>query len=496
MNICLRISVLLVFGNLILFAAPKRPAWVDSRPSAPHLFQGIGVSDDTGSKEEDRFRADQNARVEIIQEISSTITTQVSSYYEETVKNNKAEVSDNTEMYSSLSSIYADGTIEGIKIVDRYYDKKNKTYYSHATLLRSEFESQMARRATTAKLFAKDLFQQAQTVLKAGDPRSALNNLSKALSHVLVAQSIIKKQLQFDLDNDGKLEFLDARLSQDMVSILNGFSFVKLGGDEQKGERDQALSVPIEGQVRYTQNGESTPMKNAALSIKLEGAKAEFSEVISTDKDGNFTLGIDKIISASSPTPKIMINIHLPDLAIYYATQGVDLTEVLPNGLTYTFKIDVAASVNIFVRVLEEVNGGRVSKAGSEGRLIKALIKEKYKVIDVMRIARSISVEELDFALYYEDFESLTETLTPHATYAIVGIVSSETSSTGPLNYARAAATLNVIDLESGRILSSGNQDNIKAAGNTEKKANKAALKKCSDTAITELLAGLETALN
>lgn len=495
MNLFVRTSLLILFSNLMLVAAPKRPAWVDSPPYAPHLFQGFGVADETGSKEADRLKADQNARTEIIQEISSTISSSISSFYEESIQNDDPGESRATEVYTSLSSIYADGTIEGIQIVDRYYDKKTGTYYSHATLLRSEFETQMSRRATEAQLFAKGLFQQAQTVLNDGDVSSALNSLNKALSQVLVAQAIIKKQLQFDLDDDGNPNFLDAMLSQSMRSLLNDVNFVILSGEGQKGERNQALSGPMEGQILYSQNGNSIPVKYAALSVNLEGAEADHAPVITTGDDGSFTLRIDKILSASSPNPKVKVNFYLPQLDMYYKSQVVDLMEILPSGLEFSFRIDVAASVKIFVRVLEEIEGALQRNSKSDGILTKALLSQDYTIIDPLKIQHSVSLLDLDESLYDEDYRGLPELLGSHANYAIVGLISSRTSATGTVNYARSTAKLKVIDLGNGRVIAVGNKSNVKAGGNTTEKANSSALKKSSYSAIAELLVGLNTAL-
>jgi len=130
----IRLLAIILLSSLTLFSAPKRPAWVDSTPTAPQLYQGIGVADQTSTTEEDRLRADQNARSEIIQEISSTISSEVSSYYQETAASGNFTADQNFEVFTSLSSAYAEATIEGIRIVDRYFDKKTKTHYSYATL--------------------------------------------------------------------------------------------------------------------------------------------------------------------------------------------------------------------------------------------------------------------------------------------------------------------------------------------------------------------------
>ena len=491
-------SFLLILTSVLciqIAAAPKRPDWVDSIPVALHLYQGMGVADDTGSAEEDRLRADQNARSEIIQEISSTISSEVALYYQESIGSQGVQSAESVEVFTSLSSAYADATIEGIRIVDRYYDKKRKTHYTYATLSRADFQEQMKRKADAAIQYTQERFKLAHQALDGDDVRSALNELSGALSHVLTAQSLVKKHLRGDLDQDGKTEYLDARLGQAMTSILKEIRFIQLEGDQQKGERDQALKAPLKGQLIYTRGDLEIPITNAALAVSIEGAEADFARVVTTNSEGEFSVTIDNVISASRPNPSIGINLHFPQMAMYYATTGVNLQEIISSGLNFTFNMDVAASVKIFVRVLEEINGERLTKSKSDGLLIKALIGKKYKVIDAMRISRSISIEDLDFSLYYEEYESLAETLLPFANYAIIGVISSETSSTGTINYAQAYAKLNVVDLSTGRILSSGNTTGAKTSGNTEDKANKSALRKCSYAAISDVMRGLQSAL-
>ncbi len=486
---------LIILSCITILYGAKRPAWVDSTPNNPHLYQGFGVADKSGSAEEDRLRADQNARAEIIREISSTISSEVSSYYQEATASGNINVEDGVEIFTSLSSAFANATIEGIKIVDRYYDRKQKVYYSYATLLRSTFQSQMARQADEAAAYAAERFGYAQKAIQTDDISVALNHLSSALSHVLVAQSIVKRHLDGDLAGDGKREFLDIRLSHELSTLIHDIRFTKLSEDNQAGERSQALPHSLNGQVSYEQNGKAIPLINLPLRVNLEGATAELNKQIMTNQDGYFEVRIDKLSSASSPTPQVIVNLDLPQLSLM-AGKSDDWAALASGGVHFSIKMDVAASVSIFVRILEEIDGERVSRSKSEATMIKALVSQKYKVIDAMRISRSVALDDLDFSLYYEDYSDLSKNLAPYANYAIVGVVSSETSSTGTLNYARASAKINVIDLKSGRIVSSGNQANIKAAGNTEIKANTSALRKCAYAAITDIMRNLETALN
>ena len=477
-------------------AGAKRPDWVNSRPVATHLFQGIGVADNTGSMEKDRLRADQNARTEIIQEISSSISSNVSSYYSETNTSGDLATSQSMEVFSTLSTAYAEATIEGIAIVDRYFDKKTGTHYSYATLRRSDFQAQMARQAEEARQYAQERYGYAQQALADKNIGGAINHLSQALGHVMVAQSVVKRHLEGDLEGSGGTSFLDAGLSHALSTLMAGITITKVSGDGQKGERNQGLPQNLEGRVTYASNGEQIPLPNIALAISVDGAEADYEPLINTNDKGVFQGRIQVIHSASIADPAVHFDLHLPNLQVWLEQSGGSGGEQFPRGPVYHFQMDVIASVRVFVRVLEEINGEPVKRSNSESMLVKALVGKKYKVIDARQTASAITPDQLDSFVSYEAFDSLVEALKQVADYAVVGVISSETSSTGTLNYARANATVNTIDLNSGRIIATGVQENVKAAGNTEEKANTTALRKCSTDAIAELLAQMDTALN
>jgi len=486
------VALYLLLGGFIVIAFAKRPAWVDTPPTSPLLFQGFGTADDTGSAEQDRLRADQNARTEIIQQISSTLSSEIKSYYQQSSGSEGSTHAKTSELFTSLSSIFSDGTIEGLRIADRYHDKRNKIYYSYAVLAKADYEAQMARRAGAARAYAEQGFETAQQALKGGNIGIALSELSKALGQVLVSQSIVKRHLQGDLNNDGQTAYLDQQLSAELIRLLNQAHFIKLGGDNQRGERNQALFNALNGRLMFGAGDQASPLKNVPLIVSVTGAEAEFPALIRTNADGYFEVSIRRMISASSPHPQVRINFYFPELTMVNQESN-DLE--LSAGAVFDLQMDVTSSVTVFVRILEEINGARLPHSKSESKVIKALISQKYKVIDGQQLAQEISLDALDPAISYEDYGQLADVLAAHATYAVIGLVASETSSTGTLNYARGSANLHAIDLRNGRIIAAASQDNVKAAGNTEKKANDSALRKSSYAAISEIMQGLAAAL-
>jgi len=166
-----------------------------------------------------------------------------------------------------------------------------------------------------------------------------------------------------------------------------------------------------------------------------------------------------------------------------------------PQGSKGTEQPDVSTSPGIFVWVPEEIDGVRLENSKGEKTLTQALLSQNYQVLSFIDLQKTTSLKSLDRAIDKGKFKKIAKPLRLHADFAIIGIISSETYSTGTLNYARATAHIDVVDLQTGKILSSSHQAGIKAAGNTEIKANTSALRKCAFATISELMQDLETIL-
>ena len=489
------ITILLISGlGQFLQAKDKRPAWTDTPPTAPQFFHGIGFADETGSPEEDRRRADEGARREIVQEISSTIQSEVRSFYEETAVNGAVEETTSTETFTSITSQYASETIAGIKIKERYFDKNQGIYYSYATLSRADFEAQLRKRAMATVRFCQDAYRLATAAEERGELYPALNTLSKALGELLVSQAFLKQKLEADLEGKGRSEALQLRIQSEIMRLMSEINFEIISGNDQSGQRNRGLSEALKG--RFT-DGQGNGLANIPLSIEMVGAQGLTGDGNTTDANGAFSIYIQNIESAKLARPSIRVRMAIPELEPFRAQVPYAFEVLDRKGPEFHFQIDVAASVKIFVRVLEEINGEIQQRSSTDGKLIKALIQEDYTILDTRRIAREVSTEDLDFSILYEDYAGISKSLAPHADYAIIGLISSSDSgsSSGVLFYARADSRVVVLDLDNGQLLANSARQQIKGAGNSSPRANLTAVKTCSDGTVADILEGLNTAL-
>ncbi len=473
----------------------KRPVWVIHFPTDPAWFHGVGMAEETGSPEADQSRADEAAKSQIVQEISATIESAVKTFYSE-VSNSGEEGSETTlsEGFTSITSSYARETLSGIQIVDRYHDENHDLYYSYARLSRADFQRQIQERAEQAIRFSQDAYRLSRTSLERGEVYPAVSTLANALGNLLVSQAFVRQKLEGDIEGNGRSEMLQLRLQTELMQVLGDIRFETLGGDDQHGNRNRGLSEPLYGRFM---RGDGTPLAGLPLATTVEGATATLQPGVVTNAEGEFNFYVENIDAARVARPVVHVRIDVPELApfqeeIPYAFEVLDRV-----GPEYHFQMDVAASVRIFVRVLEEINGETLQRSSTDGSLIKALLAKRYTVLDARRLSREVSIEEVNFSILYEDYNTLDGILGDKADYAIIGLLSSNDSgsSSGVLFYARTDVRIVVLDLDSGQILASSHLDQVKGAGNSALRAAQKALSTASGQAVKDILDGLDEAL-
>jgi|GEM_PF-2080561 len=485
----------ILFSTVLASEPDKRPKWVDQVPNNPELLQGIGLADDTGSPESDQKRADVNAITQIINEISTSVSSSLTDFYQEDSQTGQSAKT--LEIFTKISSQFAQETISGIKIAGRYCDAKKKVYYAYAVITREELENQFKARADNAIRLCQDYHRYAQKALLDGNIFGALNNYNKALAELFVVQANLKQNLTGDLDNSGKKEMLQVRLENEIGKILPNVYFQVISGDGQVAQRNRGLTQALTGKVVYQSDTKTYPLSNLPIGFRFINSTGKASEGVTTDIGGTFSGNVSLIESASSEIGTVRAGIYFPELEAF-RNQVPNLFKIIEQvGCDFKFKIDVAGSVRTFVYICEDIDGNPVPRAYSTGEIIKALIQNKFTVINPGQLPPNVQISNLDFAVRYSDYQSLTGSISPVADYAVVGTIIAEQAevSSGVLYFSKANADVKVIDLKTGREVASAVQTGVKGAGNDFNTANKAALKKCTELVVQDIVKSLKTAL-
>ena len=477
--------------------AGEAPSWTTQTPNRPDLLQGIGNANDTGSPEEDRRRADNYAVAEIMSEIRTTVTSTLSSYYQEEARGGR--ITSSAEVVTRISAQYAQETVEGIKISERYYDAARRIYYAYAFISREQLEQQFRAKAGSTARLCGDYHRHAQEALQRRDIYGAIEHYIRALGELFVAQAYLKRKIEGDLDGTGQTEMLQARLESEFSVILSGLYFEVVSGNDQRAERNRALELPLVGRVFYRDSdGGSWPVSNLPITFTLVNATGDLTLKVITAQDGTFTGRLNLIQSAAAEVGLIRAGLAIsPELEPFQGELAGMTARLQQTACSFNFHIAVAASVRIFVDVKEEINGVRIEQPYTTGILVKSLVGNQFTVVQSDQLQAGAARGDLEQALQSGDAQAVARAVGNAADYAVVGRVASEVKggSDAGLKFAYASADVRVIDLKGGRVLASSVPMRVKGGGGDEAGANQAAIKKCADIVAAEINARLKEAL-
>jgi len=168
----------------------KKLDWIKGRakdyPSSRYLI-GVGRAKASGEPAQDQLRAEQNARSELARQIRTRIKSQLSIRAEEELNRLGADqlLRFAQEVRSSVVS-QEEIELEGVEIVQRYYDAKEQIYYALAVLDREKVCPILEQKIS-------NLSQELENYLKLVEERGGQKDFLSGLSFLLQAKRKLKK---------------------------------------------------------------------------------------------------------------------------------------------------------------------------------------------------------------------------------------------------------------------------------------------------------------
>jgi len=478
-------------------AAAAAPEWVTRVPNHPELLQGVGAVNSSGDPESDRARADNAAIAEIARQIHVQITSTMSSFYSEEMDD--SGYINSSEGVERISSQYTEQTLEGITIRDRYYDKKNNIYYTYATISRLEVDKQFLEKANRAVAVASDYHRFAQRALRDGAVFTAVGHYIRALEELFPAQACLKEKVFGDIDGNERNEAVQARLENELASILGGISLTPVSGTGMKADRINGLAQPLMGKATYKlASGARIPLASTPLKTEWVNAEGRLGPENATDAMGNFGIRVLSIDSASDKIVLLRTTLDMGDLAVFREQLPNLFAQLQRTACTFEFHVDVASSIRVFVDI-RELEGNKPSRSAfSTSLLTGKLVNQQYRVIDQAGLSPEVQ-GAVQVALSEMDDARLASAIRGDADYAIIGDVFSAISdsmNTGyPMVFARAGAEVRIVDLSTGRVVANSTISEIKGVGNNGRKAHRQAIEKCAGQMVAEIESGLKSAM-
>ncbi len=488
------LTLLLVRPNALLAA----PDWVTRLPEEPGMLLGVGSANSTGNEADDRAQADNSAIAQIASQIHVQVTSTLNTYYKEEM----TETGDNTmqENVERISSQYAQETLEGVTIRDRWYDKKNKVYYSYAAISRAQVDRQFREKARRAVQMVSDYNRYAKKALGDGLVYAAVGDYIRALEELFPAQAYLKKKIEGDIEGSGRNEAVQARLESELAALLGRITLRTISGSGQKADRVSGLPDPLVGEADFrSASGATIPVRSMPLNARLLNATGRISASSSTDDMGKFDVRVLGIDEASEEVVLLRVGVDLGDLQVFRNQLPALFGQLARTSCTFNFKVDVASSIRIFVDIRETEGDRPAPSPYTKNVLTGALVQDQFRVVDVAALEPVSTRDRVVSAIDAQDDGGLADAIRGSADYAVIGqvhsVVSDSVNAGYPMVFARAGAEVRVIDLATGQVVATSTVSEIKGVGNNGRKAHRKAIEGCAKKMVGDIRTDLKGVL-
>lgn len=277
-----------------LFAGDEPPEWVRNKHAAhfaeASYIQAVGQAAKEKTPDEDFARAAEQARKAIAEQLQVSIKSQSVMFTFESSAGEFQQQS--SEKILTATNI----TLSGLKIADRYFDKKLKIYYALAVLDRSVAAKAMRHEIEALKDNAANALQTAKAALDSNEALQAVFNSHRAYQLLQAAES--RQQL---------LGVLQAAKADEIPTLPNSEEILKIADDAVRSvrietnapskviHRQNHLPLVIEAVVK----GGKRPLGNISLSCSFRKGRGNANVRARTDGYGHTTI----VVTALGPAP-------------------------------------------------------------------------------------------------------------------------------------------------------------------------------------------------
>ena len=464
--------------------ADLRPKWVDTPPSDPDFFYGVGVASAEGGPAEDRKKADNAARLEIASQLKikiSSVVLDITQYKQEQIGGKSRE--EWSEEYSERMSAIVDTTaLEGSKIIERWRDARIGTYYALAQMSRSEFEAKVRKQIEDAKNLALDQYYHAQEAQNSGTISTALKYYANALAELQVIQDI---PLEADLNMDGTKEYFRPEVERRMDEIISDLKILTIN-DNQRGKIGKPLQRPLIVKVLYKRMA----VQGMPFTFTFVRGKGQLDKNAQTNSVGKASAKVYKAESVG--TNVVEAKVDLDAMVGSWVVESLGRLEAPKSRFVFS-----SEAIKVVVRISEKNLGEPMADSFVEEAIVERLAQAGFMVVSKVRAKQALDLADIEEAMLGNDTAARTAGKKLGVDIVILGRASTKFSSEvmEGVKSCHARVTVRAIDVHSGEVLAAKDLSELKGFANTKEKAGIKALKEASEQISTEVVEQLKTSL-
>lgn len=476
-----------------------KPSWTTAgtHPSypPPRYLQGVGLSKATKNPVRDRLTADQNAFAEVIRQISAEVSSDLSVEKME-VQGDTAETV--LERSSSGTTIRSALTVNGLTIVDRFYDPQDKINYSLAVLDRTTaaepYRQALDRHASDYQAYMRsaEQYRQEGKVLPYLLTLREVYHAASQYQEALPSFRLLAGQTEFELEEIGHPG--DLSPTAILESFSTALSKVQLRpetGDRQLYVFGKPLADPL--LVRLVLEGDTpTPIEDVPITFRFRSGQGEiFPPSAKTDGQGRVSVSVARVDKSLDDEYAISASVDMEELLDTGQYGGLwnSRIPIDPMSVLFTLKRKVPASATGISVLVSD----RSDYPGNPLILRNVLISSLSQV--GFRSINSSDDGNGDFGRFRRpdgelSWEMLRKRIPKNVQIVIVGeILSSSVSRTMGMVVCNVNGSVKAVEVKSGRTLSTQPFQEIRGFGSSEGQAKDTAYKNAG-LAVVESLAG------
>ncbi len=333
------------------------PEWVKnnshSQYPATQYFLGIGIS-------ENRSEAQDQARANLIKEISVKIESELENRENEIIKDGKVSVlsQTNQEIRTAVSA-----NLVGVRIAE--LEKRDNQYFALAILSKMKYFTTLEIKMDEISQQVKNLVDDSNSLQEEGHLITAIKNYKKS-EHLL--NDYAEKSGLYSALTGRKYNALDeidsAYLSTKIHRIPNNTVLKIYRGENQKGISGTKLPETVIVKVIYkTPLHKEVPVQQMPIRVNYDNG--EEIETLKTDSDGKISVNITAVpTDETGKEGRVVFKTHFPELAGEMKLPETYLTyEVKTASVKYQVNITHPGLRKRVINMITE-NGYQISDSG------------------------------------------------------------------------------------------------------------------------------------
>ena len=478
-----------------------KPLWVTAgaHPDypSPRYIQGVGLAKVSSDPAKDRQIADQNAFTEVIQQITADVSSVVS-VEKVVVHENKAETV--FERASAGAKVRSSLSVNGLTIAERYYDPKEKIYYSLGVVDRIAASDPYRQKLQRSRTDSQTYLKSAEEYKQQGKTFQAILGLREAYRAASQYQEILPSFRLLAGTKISESEMLDQQPEPSPTMILESLSAILVGlhlqiekGNGQEYILNKPLPDPL---IVRLASGEraSLPAEGFAVEFRFRSGQGDvFSMTVKTDNQGSAQASVSNIELSSDEDYAVAATVDFAELldTSQYRGDWNSRIPLNPISALFTLKKKKASATQVAVLIADK-SSYQGKQSLMRNVLASRLSQMGFKAVSNTNLDKTFASDE------GASWETLRKWVPKDVEIVILGeITDTSVNQAMGMVVCNLSGAVNAVEVKSGKVLSTQSMEAIRGFGTTETNARNDAYKnagnKMAEALSNDLLSGRES---